>query len=90
MFNPADTMAGGSRAPAKPLVSDWLRVGGGFSVRFTLRPDGSGAVSLGAEWHPCVPGPGAGLNLDRYRAARDDFLKAVSAAIGGNAAVVEV
>ena len=67
------------------LQSDLHRVGGGFSVRFSLE----GRNLLGAEWTPRTPTRRQMLRiLPRYRAARNAFLQAAAERLGGGSAVV--
>ena len=69
-----------------PMRTDWARVGGGFSVRFSLN-----AGRLDAMWLPRVPTKREFRRvLDRYRDARGVFLAEVGRRIGGTVACVEL
>lgn len=77
------------------MISDLHRVGGGFSVRFSIAPAASGEVSeLACEWHPRLPSPREfrrKVSLDQYRAARDLFLAALAERYyGGKALCIEL
>ena len=77
---------------ADQLTGDLHRVGGGFSVRFYLAGKQGAAITLGCEWHPHVPSARDArrkVNLDRYRAARHQFLQAIAERLGGTVLCVE-
>jgi len=83
---PKQLSADESTTSALPtLASDMLRVGGGYSVRFTTGPHG-----FAVEWHPAMPRDLRKINLRRYTRARNDFLQELAAVMGRPVAVVEV
>ena len=60
------------------LASDWHRVGAGLSVRFEYRGE-----RLNAEWQPRLPTKREWKRvLDRYRAARQQFLHRLAESAG--------
>jgi len=68
------------------MLSDWHRVGAGLSVRFTMT-----AKRLDAEWGPRLPTKREMKRvIERYRAARNQFLAAVGARMGGPVICLEV
>ncbi|MBF8722691.1 hypothetical protein [Pseudomonas guariconensis] len=64
------------------LASDWHRMGGGYSCRFTIRNG-----EFHADWSPRFPNPRNRrriIKAGKYFAARHQFLTKVAENIGGN------
>lgn len=76
------------KAHARPLSSDWHRVGSGLAVRFSMASEGE----LQAEWLPRKPrNRREFLRVqDRYRIARDAFATALAQERGYNIIVLEI
>ena len=73
-----------TRAPE--LFSDWHRLGAGIAVRFLLRCE-----KLDAEWKPRPPTRREWKRLlERYRAARHQFLDKMAERAGGVVLCLEV
>jgi hypothetical protein len=67
------------------LTSDWHRLGGEFSVRFTFQ-----GQQLGGEWAPRLPTRREFERMaDSYRDARHLFLTALAQRLGGLVVCVE-
>ena len=64
------------------LVGDHHRVGGGFSVQFTLKSH-EGYDYINCEWSPHLPNQRdlRMVDLARYEAARDDFVISIFQAV---------
>ncbi len=78
------------------LISDQHRVGGGFSVQFRFNLDymqmGEKIEPFTCEWFPVFPSQRdlrRKLDLDKYRAARDQFIEEVALHLGGTVACIE-
>ena len=68
------------------IRTDWYRVGGGLSVRFSLDSN-----CVNAEWLPRLPTKREFRRVeDRYRKARFQFIEEIARQIGGTVACVEV
>ena len=75
------------------LVSDFYRVGGGFSLRFSMRRDvGEVATELHCSWHPRMPTRKElknRISLEKYEIARHQFFVEVSKKLGGTVVCVD-
>jgi hypothetical protein len=68
-------------------ASDWTRIGGGFSVMFSLR----GSSHIDCSWSPRAPTHRElRRHLDRYRKARSAYLAALAKHLGGTVACLEL
>jgi hypothetical protein len=70
------------------LASDWHRMGGGYSCRFTLRNG-----EFHADWSPRFPNPRNRrriIKAGKYFAARHEFLTKMAENIGGNVLCIDL